>query len=174
MTAGKKTEVRSTTSVLGHFFPGDVIRQCNELSRKFEHDEAFKRYVVRKMWLVIPFGFVFTFASFVAAAAPFVLLDHAPSAGFPWTILALVIAAIAWFGSLYVQFFVLLSWLERRFIRRLNSGRNVTGSRKSFWGPIVVFLFLPLLVVAFFAPKVVLFLIALALFAPILLTLWDR
>ena len=175
MNTERTSAARSGTTVLAHFLPGDVIRQCNELSRKFEHDEAFKRYVVGEMGVVIVFGFLFFFLSLVSAVSPVLLLK-----GSPWPdnrgllILALAMAVIAWFGSIYLQFFLLFSWLERRFNSRVDAGHNTPSKRKVPWAFVVVLIFVPLIVFVLLSPTVVLFLIALVLLAPILVTLFDQ
>jgi len=175
--------------VLSHFLPRDVIAHARDLARSFQRDELFRVYVLKRMWLVIPAGFVFAAVSGAGASGTFALLAHLsepPMTG--WLPVVLLLASLfVFFGAMLSQLYALFSWLETRALRAgalepKSASPPLDGefdrtrrdrTRSTLW-LIIAFVITPLVALAAMFPSVAVLLIMVAVFAPIVYTLFDR
>lgn len=146
-----------------------TLQEARNLAQRFQEGELFRRYVVKRRWRVAPLGLLILMTSIACAAATIVFFAHLAS------LLALpgiVLAPVVLFASLFVQAFVLFSWLENRALARAR-GRAVQPPDVP-WGLAAVALVLPLAILAFAAPAAALALIALQVTGPLLYAHLDR
>ncbi len=175
--------------LIGQYLPTETLSEARNLVHRFQEGEAFKLYVLRRLWLVIPVGLVIVLVSLACAAAIVLFL----AGGGSWLALpAFVLAPFILIGSLFVQSYVFFSWLESRalaqaFRRRSRPAQGTfarwlakkTGADMGTLPPVpwilaAVVLLAPLAMLAFAAPKAALLLVPLALLTPILYALFDR
>ncbi len=175
--------------LIGQYLPTETLSEARNLVHRFQEGEAFKLYVLRRLWLVIPVGLVIVLVSLACAAATVLFL----AAGGSWLALpAFVLAPFILIGSLFVQSYVFFSWLESRalaqaFRRRSRPAQGTfarwlakkTGADMGTlprvpWILAAVVVLAPLAMLAFAAPKAALLLIPLALLTPVLYALFDR
>jgi hypothetical protein len=175
--------------LIRHYLPTETLSEARNLVHRFQEGAAFKLYVVRRMWLVIPAGLVILLVGLACAAATVLFL----AGGSAWLALpAFLLAPFILIGSLFVQLYVFFSWLESRalaqaFRRRTKPAQGAlarwlakrTGADMGTFPPVpwilaAVVLVAPLAMLALAAPKAALLLIPLALLTPILYALFDR
>lgn len=126
--------------VLTHFLPSKVLVDIRGLSASFERDEAFRVYVLKRMWFVIPLGLLFFYVSSIYSFNLFLFCFSAlgiTSSTSDWILYCLLgIFAVFWFGSLMLQLYLLFMWLQVCANRdALPSGdRRETGKVWSFVG----------------------------------------
>ena len=175
--------------LISQYLPTETLSEARNLVHRFQEGTAFKLYVVRRMWLVIPAGLVILLVGLACAVATVLFL----AAGSSWLALpAFVLAPFILIGSVFVQLYVFFSWLESRaiaqaFRRRTKPAQGAlarwlakkTGADMGTLPPVpwilaAVVLVAPLAMLAFAAPKAALLLIPLALLTPILYALFDR
>jgi hypothetical protein len=175
--------------LISQYVPTETLGEARNLVRRFQEGEAFKLYVLRRMWLVIPAGLVILLVSLACAASTVLFL----AGGGSWLALpAFVLAPFILIGSLFVQLYMFFSWLESRalaqaFRRRARPAPGAfarwlakrTGADMGTLPPVpwilaAVVLLAPLAMLALVAPKIALLLIPLALLTPILYALFDR
>jgi len=179
--------------VITHFLPGNVIAEARELALSFQRDEQFRRYALRRMWLIIPAVLIFFLNASACAVGTVVYLSQlfVPPMN-KWLAIGVVggvlgLGLFVWFAAVMSQLYVLFSWLEARALRE-SQGRLLpiprgigepdarsrsTRARTSAW-LIVIFVVVPLFAFAAVSPSVAMVLIAVAIFAPILYTLIDQ
>jgi hypothetical protein len=175
--------------LISQYLPTATLSEARNLVHRFQEGEAFRLYVVRRIWLVIPAGLVMLLVSLACAAATVLFL----AGGGSWFALpAFLLAPFILIGSLFVQLYVFFSWLESRalaqaFRRRTRPVQGAlakwlakkTGADMGAFPPVpwilaAVVLFAPLAMLMVVAVKVALLLIPLALLTPILYALFDR
>jgi hypothetical protein len=171
------------------FLPLETLKEARDLVNRFEDVEGFRLYVLERKWLVIPAVLVIVLVSIACAAGTVVFLAGAYSL---LTLPALLLAPVILIGSLFVQLYIFFYWLENRALARAlgHRAKPVQGmlaawvSRKlgvdmgTFppvpWILAAIVLFAPLAMLAYFALKIALVLIVLAILAPILFARLDR
>jgi len=175
--------------LIRQYLPTETLSEARNLLHRFQEGEAFKLYVLRRIWLVIPVGLVIVLVGLACAAATVLFF----AAGGSWLALpAFVLAPFILIGSLFVQLYVFFSWLESRalakaFRRRARPAQGAfarwlakkTGADLGTLPPVpwilaAVVLAAPLAMLALVAPKIALLLIPLALLTPILYAVLDR
>ncbi|MGH8677098.1 MAG: hypothetical protein ACREUQ_01950 [Burkholderiales bacterium] len=171
------------------FLPIQTLYEAQNLVRRFQEGKAFRGYVVNRLWLVIPVGLLIFLIGIACAAAIVVFFAGAhPLLALP----AIVLVPVILIGSLLVQAYVFLSWLESRAIARAlgNRGKPVRGARAPWlsrklgvdmgklppvpWVLAAVVVFAPMAMLASFALNIALVLIVLAILAPIIYAFFDR
>jgi hypothetical protein len=175
--------------MISQYLPTETLSEARNLAHRFQEGEAFRLYVLRRRWLVIPVGLVILLVGLACAAATVLFV----AGGGSWLALpAFLLAPFILVGSLFVQLYVFFSWLESRalaqaFGRRSKRAQGAlarwlakkTGADMGTFPPVpwilaAVVLVAPLAMLALAAPKVALLLIPLALLTPILYALFDR
>jgi len=160
--------------LLSHFLPRHVLRELREQALSFRRNELFRRYVLRRMWFVIPLSLVFVLIGSACAAGVIAflrgLVAQPPARWFVVTVLCF--GAAVWIASIVSQLYVLFAWLERQASRgsRKPDGRG----KSSWWVLIAVFVALPMCTFALLFPQVALILIAVGVLSPIALSMFDR
>ena len=165
------------------------MQEAMNLVQRYQQGELFRRYVTQRMWLVAPaalliiatsLALAFGIVMFVGGTRPLTVL------------LSLLLAPFVLAGSLFVQGYVFLSWLEGRSLANSLGHSLVKGRGKlSAWiekqldadlgamPPVpwllaLVFLLLPLVALVLAAPKLAIAVIALQILAPIAFARLDR
>jgi hypothetical protein len=175
--------------LIRQYLPTETLSEARNLVHRFQEGEAFKLYVLRRIWLVTAVGLIILVVSLACAAATVLFL----AAGGSWLALpAFVLAPFILLGSLFVQLYVFFSWLESRalaqaFRRRAKPAQGTfarwlakkTGADMGTIPPVpwilaAVVLAAPLAMLALVAPKIAFLLIPLALAAPVLFAVLDR
>lgn len=167
----------------------DPLKDALNLANRFQHGELFRKYVVERMWLVVPAAFLmlatsltlaFGIVMFVGGTRPLMVL------------LSLLIAPLVLVGSLFVQGYVFLSWLEGRALAK-SLGRRAKKAHGHVaalvqkhldadlgTAPPVprlvagIFLALPLLLLLMAAPMLAIAVIVLHALAPVAFARLDR
>ena len=175
--------------MISQYLPTETLSEARNLAHRFQEGEAFRLYVLRRRWLVIPVGLVILLVGLACAAATVLFL----AGGGSWLALpAFLLAPFILIGSLFVQLYVFFSWLESRalaqaFRRRAKPAQGAfarwlakkTGADLGTLPPVpwilaAVVLAAPLAMLALVAPMAALLLIPLALATPILYAVFDR
>ena len=93
----------------------DPLKDAMNLANRFQKGELFQKYVVERMWLVVPaallmlatsLALAFAIVMFVGGTRPLMVL------------LSLLLAPLVLVASLFVQGYVFLSWLEGRALAK--------------------------------------------------------
>ena len=93
----------------------DPLKDAMNLANRFQKGELFQKYVVERMWLVVPaallmlvtsLALAFGVVMFVGGTRPLMVL------------LSLLVAPLVLIGSLFEQGYVFLSWLEGRALAK--------------------------------------------------------
>ena len=175
--------------VIRHFLPGNVISEARDLALSFQREELFRRYALKRMWLILPAGLIFLIVGGACAIGTVVFVRQffqQPVEGRLGTSI-LIVGLVAWFGAVVAQLYVLFSWLENRALRESMAGASQTAqtaqefsarpsnnrARSSLW-LVAVFVVAPLFALAAASPSIAIILVVVAIFAPIIYTLFDR
>jgi len=108
--------VTTIAHVLRHFLPRTVLEEIGALSASFERNEAYRVYVLKRMWFIIPLALLFVYVSSIYSFKLFLLIFSA--SGFTssisgWILSCLLGACAAfWFVSLILQIYLLLVLLQ--------------------------------------------------------------
>jgi hypothetical protein len=103
----------------------DPLKDAMNLANRFQQGELFRKYVVERVWLVVPaallmlatsLALAFGIVMFVGGTRPLMVL------------LSLLLAPLVLVGSLFVQGYVFLSWLEGRALAK-SLGRRAKKAR---------------------------------------------
>jgi hypothetical protein len=167
----------------------DPLKDAVDLANRYQQSELFRRYIGERMWLVVPAALVMLATSLALAFAIVMFVGGTR----PLTVLlSLLIAPLVLIGSLLVQGYVFLSWLEGRAIAkslgrraRKARGRAVAWIEKHAdadlgtlppvpWLLAAVLVGLPLLLLLMTAPALALAVIAVQALAPIAFARLDR
>lgn len=150
------------------------FRDAHGLFTRLQENEAFRRYLRKRLRLVLPAGALFALVSVACAAATAISLADLST----WlTLPGFLLAPAVLVGSLFVQGLVFLSWLERRALARALGHRPRDGMGELPpvpWGLAALVVFLPLLLLATLAPVVAVALVAAAALVPLLYVRLDR
>ena len=169
-------------------FTGPMQDALN-LVQRYQQGELFRRYVTQRMWLVAPAALLIVATSLVLAFGIVVFVGGTR----PMTVLlSLLLAPFVLIGSLFVQGYVFLSWLEGRSLAK-SLGHSVgkgRGKLKAWiekhieadlgamppvpWLLAAIFLLAPLVALAMAAPKLAIAVILLQILAPIAFARLDR
>lgn len=167
----------------------DPVKDAVNLAQRYQQGELFRRYVGQRMWLVAPAALLIV-ATSLALALGIVMFVGGTR---PLTVLlSLLLAPFVLIGSLFVQGYVFLSWLEGRSLalslgHRVGKrrGRLVARLEKKLdvnlgemppvpWALAAIFLLLPLVALAMAAPKLAIAVVALQIVGPIAFARLDR
>ena len=100
--------------LLSHYAPRAVMEKARDLALQIEREEAFRTYLLKKMWLIIPAAFLFAAVSFTVGALLFRgALPYAPDTAWARPAFLFVTVSIA-FVSFLLQLCFLLSWFQQR------------------------------------------------------------
>ena len=169
-------------------FTGPMQDALN-LVQRYQQGELFRRYVTQRMWLVAPAALLIVATSLVLAFGIVVFVGGTR----PMTVLlSLLLAPFVLIGSLFVQGYMFLSWLEGRSLAK-SLGHSVGKSRGKLtawiekhieadlgamppvpWLLAAIFLLAPLVALVMAAPKLAIAVIVLQILAPIAFARLDR
>jgi hypothetical protein len=168
---------------------GKTLREARNLLGRLQGSDVFRFYVMRRIALVIPALLLFVLISLACTAASVVFVAGTRPL---IVLLALLLSPVVFLGSLFVQGYIFVSWLEGRALARAypNAARPPQGPAAAWvarrlrsdlgtapqvpWGFAVLFLFAPLGVLAFVATKLAVALIAAAVLLPLAYARFDR
>jgi hypothetical protein len=91
----------------------DILSETQNLWQRFQRGGAFRNYLRHRLVLVVPSLAVFVVFSVATAAATVIVLGGTRSF---LVMVGLLAAPLLLLGSLFVQVFVFLQWLENRAI----------------------------------------------------------
>jgi hypothetical protein len=167
----------------------DPLQDALKLVQRYQEGEPFRRYVNQRTWLVAPAALLIV-ATSLALAFGIVMFVGGTR---PMTVLlSLLLAPFVLVGSLFVQGYVFLSWLEGRSLA-LSLGHRVGKRRGKLmariekqldvnlgemppvpWLLAAIFLLLPLVALVMAAPKLAIAVIVLQILAPVAFARLDR
>ena len=167
----------------------DPMQDALKLMQRYQQGELFRRYVNQRTWLVAPAALLIV-ATSLALAFGIVMFVGGTR---PMTVLlSLLLAPFVLVGSLFVQGYVFLSWLEGRSLA-LSLGHRVGKRRGRLmarfekklnvnlgemppvpWLLAAIFLLLPLAALVMAAPKLAIAVIVLQILAPVAFARLDR
>lgn len=167
----------------------DPMRDALSLVQRYQQGELFRRYVTQRMWLVAPAALLIIATSLTLAFGIVMFVGGTR----PWTVLlSLLLAPFVLAGSLFVQGYVFLSWLEGRSLANslghaVGKGRGKLaawiekqldadlGAMPSVpWLLAAIFLLAPLVALILAAPKLAIAVVVLQILAPIAFARLDR
>lgn len=155
-----------------------TFADARELAARLQNSTGFQGYLRARLALLLPAALIFVLISVACAAATVIFIaDRHPLLALP----ALILAPLVLVGSLFVQGYVFALWLEERAITHA-LGRRRTGRfgldlgklPPVPWALAALFLFLPLLLLAFIAAPAALVLLVLGLATPPVYARLDR
>jgi hypothetical protein len=177
-------KTNSAGEFLALLVPGNVLEELRRVSVTYQREEAVRVYAARRLWFVIPMGFLFAVVSGAGAlGVSLFILDTFDPPRESWIRgAAFLLALFIWLGAMILQLLALFSWLANRALRaapNLGSVENraLQPTRHGVaWSLLLVaiFIVLPLLMLAAVSPTVALVLVGLAILAPVLVTILDR
>ena len=173
--------------MLDQLRPRRVLRDAHDFALKFQNDEVFRDYVVSRIWVVLPVVLVFFLVSTICSIDVMFRTVRLVSDPPLWLrFFALLLGAAVWLCGVVGQLYVFLIWLEERAAQRERSERGkrvrVPAGFLAYlkysralppWILIVVFVVLPLLIMARGAPLAALILATLVALAPVLFKKLD-
>jgi hypothetical protein len=161
-----------------------VLNDALNLAHRVKESAVFRNYLAKRLALVVPLALLVLAASIACTAATVLYIAGARSF---LLLLAIFLIPVVLFGSLFVQAYVLLGWLEGRALakayphqkrrppgiiqRRL--GVDLGDAPPVPWLLAVVALGVPLLFFVLLAPKFALPLIGLLVAAPVVYARLD-
>jgi hypothetical protein len=93
----------------------DPLKDALNLAQRFQQGALFRKYVVERMWLVVPAALVILVTSLALAFGIVIYIGGTR----PLTVLlSLLIAPFVLVGSLFVQAYLFLAWLEGRALAK--------------------------------------------------------
>ena len=165
--------------------PGDILEELRRVSLAYQREEAVRVYALKRIWLVIPIGFLCAAVSGAGALGVILFIRHVfdPAPG-SWLLGAsFLVALFIWLGGMILQLFVLFSWLAKRALRASAPGLgsvegpvSPTLRHGAGWSLLLIAIFfvVPMLMLAAVSPTVALVLVGSAILAPVILTMFDR
>jgi hypothetical protein len=187
MRLGERELRAAAGDMLDQLRPRRVLRDARDFALKFQNDEVFSDYVVSRVWAVLPVILVFVLVSTICSIDVMfrtVRLTLDPPVWLRF--FALLLGAAVWLCGVVAQVYVFLIWLEERAAQRDRSER---GKRVEVppgvlaylkysralppWILIVIFVVLPLGIMARGAPLAALILVILVALAPVLFKKFD-
>lgn len=179
----------STQHGIARYLPVETLMEARNLVYRFQQGDAFRLYVLKRKWHLVPAALLILLTSISYAAATVVFFAEMGSL---LALPALLLAPFVLIGSLFVQAYVWFSWLELRALARAYGqrarppqgalavrlwqgfGADLGKLPPVPWGMAAIFLFTPLAVLALVAAKAALVLIVLQVLTPILYARLDR
>ena len=178
-------KANSAGEFLALLVPGNLLEELRRISLAYQREEAVRVYALKRIWLVIPIGFV---CAAVSGAGAFGVISFvhdvfkpAPGSWLPGV--TFLLALVIWLGAMILQLFVLFLWLAKRALRSeapnlrpVENPMSLPTRHGAGWSLllIAVFIVVPLLMLAAVSPTVALVLVGLAILAPVLVTIFDR
>jgi hypothetical protein len=167
----------------------EPLKDALNLAHRYQQGELFRRYVTQRMWLIAPAAVLIVGTSLALALGIVMFVGGTR----PLTVLlSLLLAPFVLAGSLFVQGYLFLSWLEGRSLA-LSLGHRVSKRRGKLvarlekkldvslgemppvpWALAGIFLLLPLMALVLAAPKLACGVIVLQILAPIAFARLDR
>ncbi len=155
-----------------------TFADARDLAARFQNSQGFQEYVRSRMLLLAPAALVYLLISIACAAATVVFLaERHPLLALP----GLIVAPVILVGSLFVQAYVFLSWLEDRALghalgRRgfVRWGIDMGKVPPVPWIMAAVFVLVPLAMLAALAMPAMLVLLVLGAAAPVVFARLDR
>lgn len=175
--------------LIAKFFSIGTVQDARNLLRRIQEVESFNLYVRRNIWLVILATVVIVITGFACLLGIFTLL---PDLHWIFVLPLLVLLPIFLGGSLFVETFVFVSWIEGRCLALELGNRHKPAPgplaiwlQKKFrldmspfppvpWILATVFLFVPLAMLWHVWSAAALAVIVLAIAMPILYARFDR
>jgi len=151
--------------------PMSVMREARAIAAQFEDEEFLRVYFLKHAWFIIPAAFVCALVSFWCASSMRIAFEKLQprlpdGAGVVFFILGVVI----WLGSLILQLYVLLRWLERQAPRSRAAGN----AGRFPWRLFGIFTAIPIVILLSTSTAGVFLLIGLMLLMPVIYMLLDR
>jgi len=173
--------------MLDQLRPRRALRDARDFALKFQNDEVFRDYVVSRIWAVLPVVLVFLLVSTICSIDIMFRTVRLASDPPVWLrFFALLLGAVAWVCGVVAQIYVFLIWLEERAAQRDRSERGkrvaVPAGFLAYlkysralppWILIVIFVVIPLGIMARGAPLAALILLMLVALAPVLFKKFD-
>jgi hypothetical protein len=155
-----------------------TFADARDLAARFQNSPEFQEYLQLRRVLLVPAGLVYLMISVACAAALVIFLaERHPLLALPGLVLAPVILV----GSLFVQGYVLFSWLEERALTQalgrhgfVRWGIDMGRLPPVPWLLAAIFLFLPLAILFALAAPAALVLVVLGVLTPVLYARLDR
>ena len=173
--------------MLDQLRPRRALRDAYDFALKFQNDEVFRDYVVSRIWAVLPVVLVFFLVSTICSIDVMFRTVRLVSDPPLWLrFFALLLGAVVWLCGVVGQLYVFLIWLEERAAHRDRSERGkrvrVPAGFLAYlkysralppWILVLVFVALPLAIMAHGAPLAALILVMLVALAPVLFKKFD-
>ena len=173
--------------MLDQLRPRRALRDARDFALKFQRDEVFRDYVLSRIWAVLPVVLVFILVSTICSIDIMFRTVRLVSDPPVWLrFFALLLGAAAWLCGVVAQVYVFLIWLEERAAQKDRSERGkrvrVPAGILAYlkysralppWILILIFVVLPLGLMARSAPLAVLILVMLVALAPVLFKKFD-
>jgi len=173
--------------MLDQLRPRRALRDAYDFALKFQNDEVFRDYVVSRIWAVLPVVLVFFLVSTICSIDVMFRTVRLVSDPPLWLrFFALLVGAAVWLCGVVGQLYVFLIWLEERAAHRDRSERGkrvrVPAGFLAYlkysralppWILVLVFVALPLAIMAHAAPLAALILVMLVALAPVLFKKFD-
>ena len=181
-------ELRAATDdMLDQLRPRRALRDARDFALKFQNDEVFRDYVGSRIWAVLPVVLIFFLVSTICSIDVMFRTVRLVSDPPVWLrFVALLLGAVVWLCGVVGQLYVFLIWLEERAAQRDRSERGkrvrVPAGFLAYlkysralppWILVLVFVALPLAIMAHGAPLAALILVALVALAPVLFKKFD-
>src|SRR5438093_4886029 len=159
--------------MLDQLRPRRALRDARDFALKFRRDDVFRDYVLSRIWAVLPVVLVFILVSKICSIDIMFRTDRLVSDPPLWLrFFALLIGAAAWLCGVVAQVYVFLIWLEERAAQKDRAERGKGGRVPAGilaylkysralppWILILIFVVLPLGMMARSAPLAVLILV---------------
>ena len=173
--------------MLDQLRPRRALRDARDFALKFQNDEVFRDYVGSRIWAVLPVVLIFFLVSTICSIDVMFRTVRLVSDPPLWLrFFALLVGAAVWLCGVVGQLYVFLIWLEERAAQRDRSERGkrvrVPAGFLAYlkysralppWILVLVFVALPLAIMAHGAPLAALILVALVALAPVLFKKFD-
>ena len=173
--------------MLDQLRPRRALRDARDFARKFQNDEVFRDYVGSRIWAVLPVVLIFFLVSTICSIDVMFRTVRLVSDPPLWLrFFALLLGAVVWLCGVVGQLYVFLIWLEERAAHRDRSERGkrvrVPAGFLAYlkysralppWILVLVFVALPLAIMAHAAPLAALILVMLVALAPVLFKKFD-
>ena len=173
--------------MLDQLRPRRALRDAYDFALKFQNDEVFRDYVGSRIWAVLPVVLIFFLVSTICSIDVMFRTVRLVSDPPVWLrFVALLLGAVVWLCGVLGQLYVFLIWLEERAAQRDRSERGkrvrVPAGFLAYlkysralppWILVLVFVALPLAIMAHGAPLAALILVALVALAPVLFKKFD-
>ena len=173
--------------MLDQLRPRRALRDARDFALKFQRDDVFRDYVLSRIWAVLPVVLVFILVSTICSIDIMFRTVRLVSDPPLWLrFFALLLGAAAWLCGVVAQVYVFLIWLEERAAQkdRAEWGKRVRVPAGILaylkysralppWILILIFVVLPLGMMARSAPFAVLILVILVALAPVLFKKFD-